>query len=145
MAFKKLDLSGKVSTARFKIQTMRIKEGPWRVQISMTHTEFTKRFGDAARFDFYMGDGVDAGKLALKPDPSGQVKAQFFKSAVLFRLPAFDGVPEAKFISEEPDRLMSDGMLVLVLPTWWSKWKDILSARKAAQKHNEVEAGRIAK
>lgn len=145
MAFKKLDLSGKVKTGCFKICTMQIKGGPWKVQISMTHTEFQKRFGDATHFDFYMGEGVDAGKLALKPDPAGQVKSMFFKSAVLFRLPAFDGVPEAKFQSDEPDRVMSDGMLVLVLPTWWNKWKDILEARKAAQKHSSVEAGRLSR
>lgn len=145
MAFKKLDLSGKVSTGRFKIQTMQIKSGPWKVQISMTHTEFQRRFGSATHFDFYMGEGVDAGKLALKPEAAGQVKAQFFKSVVLFRLPAFEGVPEAKFMSEEPDRRDSEGMFVIVLPTWWNKWKDILAARKAAQKHNTVEAGRLSR
>lgn len=145
MAFKKLDLTGKVKTGRFKIQTMQIKGGPWKVQLSMTHTEFTKHFGEATHFNFYMGEGPDAGKLALKPEDGGQVKAQFFKSAVLFRLPGFEGVPEAKFESDEPDRRLTDGMLVLVLPTWWNNWKDILAARKAAAKHNAVEAGRIAR
>lgn len=145
MAFKKLDLSGKVKTGCFKIQTMQIKDGPWKVQISMTNSEFTRRFGEATNFDFYIGEGVDAGKLALKPETGGQVKAMFFKSAVLFRLPAFDGVPQAKFISDEPDRRDSEGMLVLVLPTWWNNWKSIIEARKAAQKHSAVEAGRLAR
>lgn len=145
MAFKKLDLSGKVATGKFRFQTMQNRGGPWRIQISMPHSEYTKRFGDATRFDFHIGEGSDLGKIALQPSETGDVGATFFKSAVIFRPRTFDGIPEIKLVTEDPERISKDGMFIITLPTWWTTWRDILKARAEARRQDSLDAGRLAK
>lgn len=135
MAFKKLAVPEKVRTGAFKIGTMSIKGGPWKLFVSMPHAEFIQRFGQLVagqeeRFSVFMGMGEDEGKIAIGRDPEGPIKPTFFRSCVIFRIGGIEGTPQAKFETMDPERRKNAELLLeIVLPRWWTGWRTILAAR----------------
>lgn len=135
MAFLKHTPPARVQTGKFKFGTTNTKNGPWKLLISMTNAEYQKRFGNAEKLSFFLGQGADEGRVALGVDPDGELKPTFFRSAVLIRIAGVPGTPEDEFESIEPTRKMnSEGYLEIELPEWWKRWPDIKKARETVRR-----------
>lgn len=99
----------RAKTGTFKISTVSLRGGPFRLQISIPSALFTLLFKDAEQFDLLIGDGGDKGKMMLKPNESGHFKPTFMKHTVIFRLPETDWTPKIALAAEDPKRREAPG------------------------------------
>ncbi|OWV67916.1 hypothetical protein ATY76_13390 [Rhizobium sp. R339] len=141
MGFSMIVPAPKAKTGTFKISTVSMRGGPWRLQISIPAALFTLLFKNAERFDLLMGDNGDKGKLMMKPNESGHFKPTFMKHTVIFRLPETDWTPQIALAFEDPKRReVQGGAIVIDLPDWMEeeRWKAIQKARQQVSRERET-------
>lgn len=140
MPFVKVNVAAKVKAGVFKVSTVQMRKvADFKLQISMPHAEFMKHFGNAERVDIAFGFGEDLGKMLITAAADGAFKPTAFKSAMVIRLPVLDFTPQAKFEGADPERTMTKDGLVVTLPDWFSRWRDILKARETVHKQSRAE------
>jgi hypothetical protein len=109
MGFSMIVPAPKAKTGTFKISTVSMRGSPFRLQISIPSALFTLMFKQADKFDLLLGEGVDKGKMMLKPDASGHFKPTFMKHTVIFRLPETAWTPQIALAAEDPKRREVEG------------------------------------
>ncbi|AID18393.1 hypothetical protein PPF1_80 [Rhizobium phage vB_RleM_PPF1] len=109
MGFSMIVPTPKAKTGTFKISTVSMRGGPFRLQISIPSALFTLLFKQAERFDLLVGDNGDKGKLMLKPSDVGHFKPTFMKHTVIFRLPETAWTPQIALAAEDPKRREVEG------------------------------------
>ncbi|KEC73176.1 hypothetical protein RLPCCGM1_c1292 [Rhizobium leguminosarum bv. phaseoli CCGM1] len=142
MGFSMIVPTPKAKTGTFKISTVSMRGGPFRLQISIPSALFTLLFRTFEQFDLMIGEGSDKGKMMIKPSHTGHFKPTFMKHAVIFRLPEMAGTPQIALTAEDPKRReVEGGAIVIDLPDWMDeeRWKAILRARQQVSRERETE------
>lgn len=141
MGFSMIVPTPKAKTGTFKISTVSMRGGPFRLQISIPSALFTLLFKQAEKFDLLMGEGSDKGKMMIKPNEAGHFKPVFMKHTVIFRLPEMAGTPQITLVSDDPKRReVEGGAIVIELPEWMDeeRWKSIQKARLQVSRERET-------
>ena len=135
MGFSMIVPAPRAKTGTFKISTVSLRGGPFRLQISIPSALFTLLFKDAEQFDLLIGDGGDKGKMMLKPNESGHFKPTFMKHTVIFRLPETDWTPKIALAAEDPKRREAPGggRSSSICPTGWTKSAGNRSRRRVTR------------
>jgi hypothetical protein len=141
MGFSMIVPSPKAKAGTFKISTVSMRGGPFRLQISIPSVLFTLLFKQAERFDLLLGENGDKGKMMLRPTDSGHFKPTFMKHTVIFRLPETAWTPQIALAAEDPKRREAEGgAIVIDLPDWMEeeRWKAIQKARQQVSRERET-------
>lgn len=145
MGFNLIIPAPKAKPGVIRIATIKIRNGPWRLQLSFPAAQFDLLFKQAEKFDLLLGDGADAGKMLIRPNAAGHFKPTFMKHTRIFRLPEMDKTPQLQLSHEEPERReMQGGGIVLTLPNWMEeeRWKAILKAREQVSRERAADKQR---
>ena len=142
MGFTRLTPVAKVKSGTFKIAAVqRGKKSPFKLQLTIPSTDYTRAFGAAERLAVYLGDGPDAGKLMLEPTTEAEgFKPAALRNCFVLVLPETDTTPQIPLTFENPERRINDGKSMVVdLPEWAhikGRWQEIQKARSIAAQQN---------